>query len=98
MLFSFRRVLAFLWLVCVLAVQLFGFAMMALCVGSVCKDNVLHCSVGKRQKNALAGGNTAKRLVCCGFCVLAQAFAVPVGRAAWLYFAAAVYCCRRALF
>lgn len=52
---------------CVLAVQLFGFAMMALCIGSVCKDNVLHCGVGKRQKNALAGGNTAEGLCALGY-------------------------------
>jgi hypothetical protein len=31
------------------------------------KINVLHCSVGKRQKNALAGGNTAEGLCAVGF-------------------------------
>jgi hypothetical protein len=55
---------AFLWLG-VLAVQLFYFFMhWLLCLAK--KINVLHCSVGKRQKNALAGGNTAE-----GLCVLA---------------------------
>ncbi len=65
MLFSFRRVSAFLWLVCCWLCSSFIFFIHRL-LCSAKKINVLHCGVGKRQKNALAGGNTAK-----GLCVLA---------------------------
>jgi hypothetical protein len=57
--------LAFLWLVCVgCAALLFFYSSALACLAK--KINVLHCSVGKRQKNALAGGNTAEGLCAVG--------------------------------
>jgi len=65
-------VLAFLWLVKRWAVQLFYFFYaMAFVFGK--KINVLHCSVSKRQKKCVGWRQHRRRLVCCGFCVLAQA-------------------------
>jgi hypothetical protein len=42
MLLSFRLWFGFFVACVLLAVQLFGFAIMALCIGFVCKDNVLY--------------------------------------------------------
>jgi hypothetical protein len=56
---------AFLWLVSVGCAALLFFYSSDLCLAK--KINVLHCSVSKRQKNALAGGNTAEGLCAVGF-------------------------------
>lgn len=78
MLFSFRRGLAFLWLMCVGCTALW-----------LCNDGFVYRLCVQRQCAALWRWQATKkcvgwrqhrrRLVCFGLCVLAQALAVPVG-------------------
>ncbi len=96
MLFSFRPWVGFFVACVALAVQLFGFAMMAFacrpCAQRQCaapwRWQATKKCVGRRQHR--------RRLVCRGFLALAQALAVPVGRAVsfhcngWYLFTAAL--------
>jgi hypothetical protein len=80
MLFSFRLCVGFFCgLVFWLCSSFIFFMQWLLCLAK--KINVLHCSVGKRQKNALAGGNTAE-----GLCVLAYVCRLKPKPCLWVGF------------